>query len=93
MNKQYQKKEEAPKPTIEPPKNLTKITKATNGSAILSTDLKSLAVGMQVLHEKFDKGKVMAVEGIGENKIATIFFDGIGNKKIMLKFAKLQIVE
>ena len=58
----------------------------------LISDLKSLAAGMQVLHERFNNGKVLAVEGSGENRIATIFFEGVGTKKIMLKFAKLQII-
>jgi DNA helicase-2/ATP-dependent DNA helicase PcrA len=48
---------------------------------------------MQVIHEKFNQGKVISVEGGGENRIATIYFETVGNKKIMLKFAKLQIVE
>ena len=46
-----------------------------------------------VLHEKFDKGTVTMMEGVGENKIATILFDDFGQKKIMLKFAKLKIIE
>lgn len=93
MSKQYQKKE-APKPSYEPPKHLTKMSAAASGkSATLSSDLKSLAVGMQVFHEKFNQGKVIAIEGSGDNKIATIFFEGVGNKKIMLKFAKFQIIE
>jgi DNA helicase-2/ATP-dependent DNA helicase PcrA len=69
------------------------LQKASHGGAIISTDLKDLQVGMKVLHEKFNEGKVVSMEGAGDNKIATIFFDGVGNKKIMLKFAKLQIME
>jgi DNA helicase-2/ATP-dependent DNA helicase PcrA len=47
--------------------------------------------GMQVLHLKFGKGKVISID----NGIANIHFRGIDNpdKKIMLKFAKLQILE
>lgn len=90
--KQYQKKEEIQKPVYEAPTHLTKMKSAATGGAILSSDLKSLAAGMQVLHERFNNGKVLAVEGSGENRIATIFFEGVGTKKIMLKFAKLQII-
>jgi DNA helicase II / ATP-dependent DNA helicase PcrA len=49
--------------------------------------------GAKVLHERFGEGKVIAVEGDPSNKIATIFFGGeIGEKRIMLKFAKLQLL-
>jgi len=48
--------------------------------------------GMDVRHEKFGDGKVTAMEGAGANKIATIFFPNFGEKKIMLKFAKLKIL-
>ena len=95
LSKQYQKKQETtiPKPITEQPKHLTKINTAAKSGAVLSSDLKALEAGMQVVHEKFNQGKVLSVEGGGENRIATIFFEGVGNKKIMLKFAKLQILE
>ena len=95
LSKQFQKKQEpvAPKPTFEQPAQLTKINTAAKSSASISQDLKELQTGMKVIHEKFNQGKVLSIEGAGDNKIATIFFDGVGNKKIMLKFSKLQIVE
>lgn len=93
LSKQYQKKEEPGTHQYEPPKHLTKIKKAATAGAIISTDLQLLQPGMKVVHEKFLQGKVVSIEGSGENKIASIFFDTVGNKKIMLKFAKLQIVE
>lgn len=103
LSKTFQKKEfsrptkpaAAPPPQqakTPPPANLTNIRNAASQSASIHSDLKDLQVGMHVVHEKFNQGKVMQIEGAGENKIATIFFEGIGNKKIMLKFAKLQIV-
>lgn len=90
LSKQYQKKEEPIK--VQPTSHLTKINKAAKTTATLSADLKDLKAGMHVLHEKFNQGKVVSVEGAGDNRIATIFFEGTGTKKIMLKFAKLQIV-
>jgi DNA helicase-2/ATP-dependent DNA helicase PcrA len=49
--------------------------------------------GSKVLHERFGEGKVVAIEGAVGNKIATIFFGSeVGEKRIMLKFAKLQIL-
>ncbi len=60
-------------------------------------DFKPVAPGlikenMKVLHQRFGRGQVIHIEG-GENKVATIVFDDIGEKRIMLKFAKLGIDE
>ena len=51
--------------------------------------------GMHVLHLKFGKGEVRSLEGGTANKVATIHFSQIDNpsRKIMLKFAKLQILD
>lgn len=51
--------------------------------------------GMNVLHLKFGEGKVLAVDGAKDNKIATIRFDQVDNpeRRIMLRFAKLQILD
>lgn len=87
-----QVKEPVPAPAAAP-QHLTKINQAARSAkAVISTDLKDLRAGMQVVHEKFSEGKVVSIEGQGDNKIATIFFEGHGQKKIMLKFAKLQIL-
>lgn len=47
---------------------------------------------MTVLHKRFGRGQVTKIEG-GDNKVATIVFDDAGEKRIMLKFAKLGIVK
>ncbi|CAN5387335.1 3'-5' exonuclease [soil metagenome] len=49
--------------------------------------------GQEVEHEKFGIGKVVSLEGDGNNRIATLFFPGIGQKRIMLKYAKVRIVK
>ncbi len=53
-----------------------------------------IQVGMKVLHLKFGKGKVLNIEGNNNNRVATIFFNEVDNpqRRIMLKFAKLQIL-
>lgn len=58
----------------------------------VADDVSGLQTGMEVMHEKFGEGKVVAIDGIGANKIAAIQFAGLGIKKIMLKFAKLKIL-
>jgi DNA helicase-2/ATP-dependent DNA helicase PcrA len=51
--------------------------------------------GMKVLHLKFGAGKVLAIDGGANNRIATIFFSEMDNpqRRIMLKFARLQILD
>ena len=53
----------------------------------------SIMPGMKVLHDKFGIGKVLSVEGSGDSRKAVVFFEGAGQKQLMLKFAKLTIIE
>jgi len=55
-------------------------------------DPAGMEAGMQVEHQKFGFGKILNVEGGVHNRIATINFDGHGQKKIMLNYARLRIV-
>ena len=52
-----------------------------------------LAEGQKVEHQKFGFGVIAKMEGAAHNPIATIHFDTNGEKKIMLNYAKLMIVE
>ncbi len=69
---------------------LNKDYKVINQLEIESIGL--VQVGTLVEHPKFGKGKVIAVEGQGPNKKATVFFNGIGQKNLLLRFAKLRII-
>lgn len=72
----------------------TSLSRATASSHVfIPSDLRKLKLNDIVFHEKFERGKIQQLEGKGENVMATIFFDLHGQKKIMLKFAKLQILE
>ena len=55
-------------------------------------ELIQLPVNTQVEHQRFGKGKVILVEGNGNDKKATIKFEGVGEKKLLLRFAKLKIL-
>ena len=48
--------------------------------------------GVRVEHEQFGEGKVLSVEGTGEQTKAVVFFNGVGQKKLVLKFARLRCV-
>ena len=59
-----------------------------------ASPVEDIQVGMKIMHMKFGEGKVLSIDGTPRNRVATIFFKGVDNpqRKIMLKFAKLQIV-
>jgi DNA helicase-2/ATP-dependent DNA helicase PcrA len=57
------------------------------------SDTSDLQVGQKVEHQKFGFGEVLQMEGSAHNPIATVKFEHNGEKKIMLNYAKLRIVE
>ncbi|MCP9752957.1 ATP-dependent helicase [Ferruginibacter sp. HRS2-29] len=58
----------------------------------VASDTSNLQQGQKVEHQKFGFGEVMKMEGAAHNPIATINFEHNGEKKIMLNYAKLRIV-
>ncbi len=57
------------------------------------SDTSNLQPGQKVEHQKFGFGEVTKMEGAAHNPIATVNFELNGEKKIMLNYAKLRIVE
>lgn len=53
----------------------------------------NLVEGSLVNHTRFGKGKVLKIEGIGNDKKAEIQFERGDIKKLLLRFAKLEILE
>jgi DNA helicase-2/ATP-dependent DNA helicase PcrA len=60
----------------------------------ISTNLfdSKLVVGNLVRHQRFGKGEVLKIEGTGGDLKAEIKFEVGGLKKLLLRFAKLQII-
>ena len=85
----FQKKQA--KPSFAPPKNLKKVSETTAPS-ITPSDASKIVVGAQVIHARFGKGKVLNIEGQSPNKKATVFFPTAGQKQLLLKYAKLEVV-
>ncbi|MFD2871191.1 ATP-dependent helicase [Mucilaginibacter ximonensis] len=82
-----------PKTVSAPPKTTSILAKAHVPSANFKpSDTSNLQVGMEVEHERFGFGKVISLEGNKPDIKATIFFKEIGQKQLLLKFAKLSIV-
>jgi len=81
-----------PKPALLP-KTKSILPKAHTPSPDFSpSDTSNLQVGMEVEHERFGFGKVLQIEGNKPDIKATIFFKELGQKQLLLKFAKLRIV-
>ena len=74
------------KPTLS---NLKKIKKDISNSIINI----NINVDDNVFHERFGKGKVIEIEYDGNNSRATINFQNSGQKKVLLRFAKLKILK
>ena len=49
--------------------------------------------GVKVEHERFGQGEVVAVEGDAPNTTARVLFDSVGEKKLLLRFAKLRVIK
>ena len=87
----------AGKPQPAPTKHSTLTTKSSlKRTATVPNNpaaINAIMTGMKVQHEKFGIGMVQSIEGSGDSRKATVFFEGVGQKQLMLKFAKLTIIE
>ncbi len=87
------KKKEGSAPTSR--KLTPRQTAAPKGPTAMNppSEINSIQAGMKVQHAKFGIGKVLTVEGTGKDRKAVVFFENIGQKTLLLAFAKLTIVE
>jgi DNA helicase-2/ATP-dependent DNA helicase PcrA len=72
---------------------VTRVVEHTPSENFIASDTSNLQAGQKVEHQKFGFGEVVKMEGAAHNPIATVRFDLNGEKKIMLNYAKLRIVE
>tara|TARA_B100001167_G_scaffold36254_1_gene20283 strand:+ start:5918 stop:8239 length:2322 start_codon:yes stop_codon:yes gene_type:complete len=81
------------KPTEEQLQKLRKLRPQSSPS-IQTDDLNdNLKIGMRVEHSRFGQGEVLSIEGIGQDQKAEIRFQTGGIKKLLLRFAKLKILD
>lgn len=80
-------KRQAPSPPQKQGKNLRRMTEEQGGEP---AEVQSLKEGQRVKHQRFGIGQIKTLEGSGANKKALISFENVGEKKLLLKFAKLQ---
>ena len=67
---------------------------ASAGSSVFnaSSAAGSLSEGCRIEHQRFGIGRVLKIEGTGENTKATVEFQNAGTKQLLLKFAKFTIL-
>ncbi|MEZ5196218.1 MAG: 3'-5' exonuclease [Bacteroidales bacterium] len=81
-----------------PNRNLKKLNQVSAKSQSSNIDFDTDAIdkiyaGVEVEHARFGKGKVISIEGEGASKKAAVFFKNIGQKQLLLKYAKLKILD
>ena len=81
------------RPSYAPPKPNMKTIEHNPSPDFVASDTSGLQVGQKVEHQKFGFGEVTGMEGSTHNPIATVKFEYNGEKKIMLNFAKLRIID
>ena len=52
----------------------------------------SLCAGQVIEHERFGIGDVLRVEDTGDNCKATIRFRNVGEKQLLLRFARFKVI-
>ena len=77
-------------------RNIKPISKIINNkinTSFQSSDINELKEGVYVHHPSFGKGEVLKVEIDSNQKKATVKFNTVGEKTLLLNFAKLKIVK
>lgn len=80
------------RPRDSPPLVQGKLKRVDHTSTV-EGDFKAItdvSTGERVKHQRFGLGTISGTEGDGPNKKAVINFDNVGEKKLLLKFAKLE---
>jgi DNA helicase-2/ATP-dependent DNA helicase PcrA len=75
-----------------PSANIRKLKPVGNAQSNTNLFDSKLTVGNVVMHERFGKGEIVNLEGVGADKKAEIKFEVGGIKKLLLRFAKLDVI-
>ena len=57
------------------------------------TEAGTLRIGSRIEHSRFGRGEVIALNGSGMDAKATVRFDNVGTKQLLLRFAKFTLVD
>lgn len=89
LKKDFKAKKEPEKFQVSTPKNLKPVAKTGGNTNLFDS---KLVVGNVVKHLRFGTGEVLSIEGTGADIKAEIKFQHGGTKKLLLRFAKLDII-
>lgn len=91
------------RPTISTPKSVPPITRPVPPSVATSPERPSassaspvssrIAVGKHIVHNRFGRGEILHIEGTGDGTKATVRFENVGTKQLLLKFAKFEVID
>ncbi|RXG13391.1 DNA helicase-2/ATP-dependent DNA helicase PcrA [Leeuwenhoekiella aestuarii] len=81
------------KPTEDQLRKLRKLRPQSNSQPQTDDLNGNLSKGMRVEHSRFGHGEVLGIEGVGQDQKAEIHFQTGGIKKLLLRFAKLKILD
>ncbi|MDR1763327.1 MAG: UvrD-helicase domain-containing protein [Dysgonamonadaceae bacterium] len=73
------------------PRKITQIERSKN--EVSRESIGNLSVGTIIIHERFGRGKVLALTGENENARASVEFESFGTRQLLLKFAKYEVVK
>lgn len=95
MNRGFGRENNRPseKPSYLIPNSKPQLKEHTPSADFVASDTTNLQVGQKIEHQKFGFGEVVKMEGSAHNPVATVKFELNGEKKIMLNYAKLRIVD
>ena len=65
---------------------------ASSPNSLPSSHGEKLKEGAFILHNRFGRGKVLRIEGTGDSTKATVQFENVGTKQLLLKFAKFEVI-
>lgn len=91
------------RPTISSPKPVPPITRPVPPCVATSPERPSassaspvssrIAVGKHIVHNRFGRGEILHIEGTGDGTKATVRFENVGTKQLLLKFAKFEVID
>lgn len=79
-----------PKPTTP---TVAPMSEPTPKPAIGQGSAASVSAGQRIVHNRFGRGEVLRVEGTGDSMKATVQFENVGTKQLLLKFAKFVVID
>ena len=73
-------------------RHLTKVSSTASSPSTSGSQATGLQVGNVIEHERFGVGKVVKIEGVGDNCKATVEFQHAGVKQLLLRFARFKVI-